>query len=299
MTTAYARLHILLARDARVGLVIRHWAARESVCTLLWDRKKDKFTLGQWMGGRIDTKTCDLSPDGGHFIYAVRKYLRTGSGPESWTAVSRTPYLKALAWYRWRSQGGWFVSNHQYCAPGSFGLEDRESPEVRRVEPDGDRPASLYANRLVRGGWSIEREGVGGDVTLVRPAGSGWELRHEGRRGYRLTRGDLAEDTRGWDWADLDRRRLVWTVKGCLWEGVTSKDGLRQTRMVHDFNPMKFEALAAPYEGGRLVDPVSAPAAPVRKVVPRARPRKPVHPKPDRSKVLPEDDDAPKNRHRL
>src|SRR5207249_7986085 len=57
----HARLHVLLARESPVGLVIRHGTAK-SVCTLLWNRKTDKFTLGQWMRGRIDTESCDLSP---------------------------------------------------------------------------------------------------------------------------------------------------------------------------------------------------------------------------------------------
>src|SRR5258708_4374435 len=67
MKPVYARLHVLLAREADVGLVIRHGTAK-SVCTLLWDRKKDKFMLGQWMRGRIDIETCDFSPDGKHSL---------------------------------------------------------------------------------------------------------------------------------------------------------------------------------------------------------------------------------------
>src|SRR5215470_7646047 len=63
-----ARLHVLLARDARLGVVIRRGPSR-SVCTLLWDRKTDKFQLGQWMRGRIYERRSDLSPDGKHLIY--------------------------------------------------------------------------------------------------------------------------------------------------------------------------------------------------------------------------------------
>jgi len=46
MKPARARLNVLLARDARLGLVIRHGPAKP-VCTLLWNRKKDEFTPGQ------------------------------------------------------------------------------------------------------------------------------------------------------------------------------------------------------------------------------------------------------------
>lgn len=41
-----ARLHVLLAREKKVGLVIRRGPSK-SVCTVLWDRKRDTFTLGQ------------------------------------------------------------------------------------------------------------------------------------------------------------------------------------------------------------------------------------------------------------
>src|SRR5262249_27226301 len=106
MNPVYARLHVLLAKEASVGLVIRHGTAK-SVCTLLWDPRRDEFGLGQWMHGRIDTDTCDLSPDGGHFLYTARKYALHKPSKYvdpvrvaiAWTVVSRTPYLKALAYY--------------------------------------------------------------------------------------------------------------------------------------------------------------------------------------------------------
>src|SRR2546426_11287690 len=62
------RIHVLLAREAPLGLVIRRGPSK-SVCTLLWDQERDTFKLGQWMRGRIYERRCDLSPDGQHFIY--------------------------------------------------------------------------------------------------------------------------------------------------------------------------------------------------------------------------------------
>lgn len=62
------RLHVLLARDAPLGLVIRRGPSKH-VATLLWDRRKDTFQLGQWLNGRIYERRSDLSPDGKHFIY--------------------------------------------------------------------------------------------------------------------------------------------------------------------------------------------------------------------------------------
>ncbi|HEV8042961.1 MAG TPA: hypothetical protein VGP62_29045 [Bryobacteraceae bacterium] len=252
MLPTFARLHVLLAREAHVGLVIRHGTAK-SVCTLLWDLRKDEFTLGQWMRGRIDIETCDLSPDGKHFLYSAQKYVNKTSQTQYWTVVSRTPYLKAIAYYPGGVQGGWFVNKRDYSIQcGEPHPDDRESEEVRRVESDPPAP-SLYGARLVRAGWTIEdlRARFNGRLEFVRPAGDGWELRYEPRRGYRLSCGELVADTSGWDWAGMDDKRLVWTNKGCLWTGTVRKDGIQQIRLLYDFNGMQFQALAAPYEGGR------------------------------------------------
>ncbi|HAP39973.1 MAG TPA: hypothetical protein DCQ94_09465, partial [Nitrospira sp.] len=68
MQTFPPRLHVLLAREAPVGLVIRRGPSRQ-VCTMRWDRRTDTVTLGQWFNGRIYERRCDLSPDGTHFLY--------------------------------------------------------------------------------------------------------------------------------------------------------------------------------------------------------------------------------------
>jgi hypothetical protein len=50
-----------------------------------------------------------------------------------------------------------------------------------------------------------------------------------------------------WEWADLDGKTLVWAEAGFLFRAPISSDGLGPSRMLHDFNDMKFEARAAPY----------------------------------------------------
>src|SRR5512137_1328983 len=95
--TPPARLHVILAREAPLALVIRRGPAKQ-VCTILWNRRTDEFTLGQWLKGRIYEDRCDLSPDGRYFIY-----FAFGGRPQrqykAWTAVSRAPWLKAIALY--------------------------------------------------------------------------------------------------------------------------------------------------------------------------------------------------------
>ncbi len=44
------RIHVLLASQALVGLVIRRGPSQK-VATLLWDRRRDEFKLGQLPNG--------------------------------------------------------------------------------------------------------------------------------------------------------------------------------------------------------------------------------------------------------
>lgn len=48
-------------------MVIRRGPSK-SVATLLWDRKRNTFHMGQWLKGRIYERRCDLSPDGKYLI---------------------------------------------------------------------------------------------------------------------------------------------------------------------------------------------------------------------------------------
>ena len=81
-----ARLHVLLASDAKVGLVIRRGPSK-SVCTVLWNRDRDTFEPGQWMRGRIYERRCDLSPNGTRFIYFAMNGRWESETKGSWIAV--------------------------------------------------------------------------------------------------------------------------------------------------------------------------------------------------------------------
>jgi hypothetical protein len=90
-----ARLHVLLASEARVGVVIRRGPAR-AVCSILWDRNSDKFETGQWLRGRIYERRADVSPDGRYMIYFAMNGRWSSKSRGSWTAVSRAPWLNAV-----------------------------------------------------------------------------------------------------------------------------------------------------------------------------------------------------------
>jgi len=50
-----------------------------------------------------------------------------------------------------------------------------------------------------------------------------------------------------WEWADVDRDRLVWADRGRLYAGRVEAGGLVREELLHDFNAMLFERRAAPY----------------------------------------------------
>src|SRR5438094_7956154 len=88
-----ARLHVLLASEAAVGVVLRRGPAN-AVCSVLWDRKKDTFEIGQWLRARSYERRADLSPDGRHLIYFAMNGRWTSEARGSCTASARAPWLK-------------------------------------------------------------------------------------------------------------------------------------------------------------------------------------------------------------
>src|SRR5436853_4020818 len=109
-----ARLHALLASEAPVGVVFRRGPAN-SVCSILWNRDRDEFQIGQWLRARLYERRADISPDGRHMIYFA------GRATNSWTAISKVPWLKAVVFFekgdRWQG-GGLFTSNSRYWING-------------------------------------------------------------------------------------------------------------------------------------------------------------------------------------
>jgi hypothetical protein len=270
------RLHVLLARESPRAVVIRRGPSK-TVCAIGWDRRTDEFTVGQWMRARIYERRADLSPDGKHLIYFAMNGRWDTKVRGSWTAVSRAPYLKALAlWAKgdcWHG-GGLFTDDRRYWLNDGYGHTPLLSSS--RIERRADwQPSACYGgeclnvyyNRLQRDGWTLRgdpRSGREKDPSEVfdKSATSGWILRKfchaesgapEGRGVYHdrhaLVRDDSVEriDLSDWEWADMDGKRVVWAEKGRLHAARLRRAGLREARLLHDFNGMTFEALPAPY----------------------------------------------------
>jgi hypothetical protein len=294
------RLHVLLARDAPTGLVLRRGPSK-AVCAIGWDRKRDTFEVGQWLRGRIYERRSDLSPDGKHLIYfAMNGQWRKSRTNGSWTAVSRAPYLHAVALYGkgdcWNG-GGLFIDDDTYWLNDGYGHTELESTtEVTRGDPRayvprwGGECPGVYFNRLLRDGWrlrddlSLHSRSESLDV-FDKPLAHGWTLRKiahamigapPGKGVYHDEHELIAEGRElrhpTWEWADVDqqggRDRLVWAEGGTLWAGALTKasagreDPIDRVTLLHDFSSMTFEPIAAPY--ARAKKPAPAPKPPPR-----------------------------------
>jgi hypothetical protein len=269
-----ARIHVLLARDAPRAVVIRRGPARQ-VAVLGWDRRNDEFSVGQWLRGRIYERRCDLSPDGRHLIYFAMGTPRTPEMKATWTAISRAPYLKALAiWSKgdaWAG-GGMFLSPDRYWLNRSCTEEllwDRtnlkQQTEYPWSEAYGVECPGVYYIRLQRDGWALKnaRPGRGGTVTTFeKPIGGHWLLR---KLAYATTltkpgtgcyfdehelvnsrTGDSRKHRDG-EWADFDGQRLLFAEAGMLCSAGVGEEGLSDVVTLYDFTSLEFENLTAPY----------------------------------------------------
>lgn len=273
-----ARLHAVFAKDKPYAVVFRRGPSKQ-VCTVLWDRKKDIFKLGQWLKGRIYEKRTDLSPNGKYLIYFAMNGKWESETGGSWTAVSKAPWLKAIELYKkgdcWEG-GGLFLSNN------SFWLNDRcftsgrilnQSSEVIRDDsyiPEGEfgtEDTGVYYRRLIRDGWKLiskkENSKWNSETIFQKTIPKGWVLRkiaHEqvdspkGKGCYWDEHELINEESEAnlafgdWEWAELDGKSIVWASKGCIYRAsIKSRTKIGTPKLLYDFNPLKFEEIRAPY----------------------------------------------------
>lgn len=266
-----ARLHVLLARDAKVGLVIRRGPSK-SVCTVLWNRKRNTFELGQWLRGRIYERRSDLSPDGKHFIYFAMNGRWESETKGSWSAISRVPYLKAISLFIkgdcWHG-GGLFLSDKEFWLNDGHGHTPiQETRALRRnlnghpKDYFGGECLTIYYNRLQRDGWVTSKDEYQGATLFEKKLPKSWllrklafaEINRPPGKGVYWDAHELRYDSTNkilafpeWEWADFVDGRLVWAVNGQLRSAELSRGKFMREKLLHDFNAMKFEAIAAPY----------------------------------------------------
>lgn len=250
-----------------------------------WDTSSHEFRIGQWFKGRIYERRCDLSPSGEKLIYFAAKHR---APLFTWTAVSRPPFLTALAmWPKGDSWGGGGLFRNERTISlnhlkGQFELtEDFQFPRSMTVEPCGvhsgrGEDGPILHQRLTRDGWSLRQNAEGWanrsrsriryepskKETWVKSRG-GWTLEmsivgiHE-RDGpwyvmqHRIldAQGGVAIDLERSDWADWSMSgELLFARQGRLYR-LTVKEGSRPgvAEELIDLSELKFEAVQTPAE---------------------------------------------------
>lgn len=164
-----ARLFVLLAREAHVGVILRRGPS-DWVQMIRWDTKNDHFTLGQWFHGRIYEQKCDLSPNGRLFVYCAYKPGNQKRNPDygdRWTAISQPPNFTALALWPHNNTmgGGGFFYNQNEMLLNHLGDNQDIHPKyrlpknlsVKTIETYEDESDfmfdSIYPHVMRRDGW--------------------------------------------------------------------------------------------------------------------------------------------------
>ena len=275
------RLHILQAPRAHVAVLFRRGPSKRTE-VVRWDVRADTFERGHWFAGRIYERRSDLSPDGRLLVYFANKYgdrrAIEGGYTETWTAVSRPPWLTALAlWPKgdaWRGGGLWLGDrtlrlNHW---PAEATPHPKHRPRGLVVEPD---PAAhgeddpLYSARLDRDGWALaqdwELEMLGWNEFYVTRAPQVRLKRHPARpfsvemqrridrlkyrEAFRVLgpEGEAALPPGRIDWVDWDSTgRLLVLVDGTLRVAAVGERAIGEYLTLADFGPDRPERRVAP-----------------------------------------------------
>jgi len=152
---------------------------------LRWWLAGDRLEEGQWLNGRIYERRCDLSPNGDLLIYFAAKWQ---TPYETWTAVSRTPYLTALAlWPKGDAWGG----GGMFEGSQAIGINHLSTGPV--VVPGAQaakwHPLGLERETGLPAGYSLRRwgeyAGRGEDNPILheRATRDGWVLIAQGESG--------------------------------------------------------------------------------------------------------------------
>ena len=240
----------MTAQTSPYSIIIRRGPSKRTAI-IGWNRKNDTFKVGQWIKGKI--LDADISPSGKYWIYTAMG----SKNYNTWTAVAKAPYLKALDFYLtkgyWQTYGR-FVSNTEYFFGNSFKkinfIEQRKSG-LFSLSPE--RPDLWQELKITKNKWA-KLNASWDSPSYVKNINSKWNLmmifrRHRGHKEYFLenTNGEDRVFMSDWEWADVDKGRILWSEKGLIMSGIVAKEGLTKSAILYDTNSMKFEELIAPY----------------------------------------------------
>jgi hypothetical protein len=146
-----------MASAAPVAAILRRGPSRW-YHVIAWDTERDTFIDGAWMKGHIHDHKCDLSPDGKLLLYFCHGGRTRPGYTDSWTAVSRLPWLHALALWPWGTTyggGGRFVGERELVLRPIF----RDGGPPRPIHPD--HPGIGLKVRPWRPGDTPDQRGLG------------------------------------------------------------------------------------------------------------------------------------------
>ena len=118
----------------------------------------------------------------------------------------------------------------------------------------------VYCHRLERDGWSLASGQFKNHFVFEKLLGRDWLLRSlvnqgsSGKAGKPSTWNEYSlvhlptqtvQHFPDWEWAEMDRSRLVWATGGQLWAGQLNNSGLNNEKMLYGFNDMHFEVIKA------------------------------------------------------
>jgi hypothetical protein len=162
-----ARLFLLFARKAPIAVIFRRGPSKW-VQLIKWNTATDEFEPGQWFKGRIYERRADLSPAGSLLIYFAQKInaksKKDAEYTYAWTAISKPPYLTALAlWPKgdcWHGGGSFqnarvVLLNHK---PAVAKPHEDHKPHRLKVIPNRNARGEddpIFSARLERDGWKL------------------------------------------------------------------------------------------------------------------------------------------------
>jgi hypothetical protein len=107
-----------------------------------WDIAARRYEPGSWLHGTLYPQRCDLSADGRYLCYFALKSNSTWELGATYVAISRLPWLTALA--AWRTPGTWTRGAHFVADAGRC---DLGPPDAGHPDSGGDRPVGGETGR--------------------------------------------------------------------------------------------------------------------------------------------------------
>ena len=259
------RLKFILARQEAKAVIFRRGPSKW-VRLIFWDLETDRFQLGQWFHGTLDHRKSDLSPDGKLLGYFAATYQeRDEKFLGTWTAISKPPWLTALAvWPIGDSWGGdiSFLDNHAIKIQSGLAKTSLHPEfELHDLRVNYSEATDLWEQKMARNRWQVhvpddhprnfgkffllweksagglvlQRTGINDDAGVREP----YSLRIPGGEVIHLPEVNCADfDLRG---------RLVLTTKGGkLGTGAVTGNREFKINEIADFNDQVPEPIESP-----------------------------------------------------